>query len=56
METTEMNYIVVCEDLYGEYQSPLMMCATLEEAREWLRENEPEFADYVIYKVKIERL
>ncbi len=55
-KTTEMQYLVVCEDLDGYYESAMEMFLTLEEAKQWLREKDPEFADYVIYKVKIDKL
>ena len=49
--TTAMNYLIVAEDENGILEMPEALFPTLEEAREWLNEND---GDYAIYKVNIQ--
>lgn len=53
--TTDMHYLIVCESTARIYESPVEMFRTLEEAKEWRREND-EFGYYYIYKVAPERI
>ena len=46
-----MNYLIVAEDENGILEMPEALFPTLEEAREWLKEND---GDYAIYKVNIQ--
>ena len=49
--TTTMKYLIVAEDEDGILEMPEALFQTLDEAREWLKEND---GDYAIYKVNIQ--
>lgn len=54
--TSEMKYLIVCETLEGSYKCTMGLFHTLEEAKQWRRENEAEFANYIIYKIAIDNI